>query len=106
MGGRSKPVPGTPAGRGWRNTYGWVPPSVPHSLHPTSLAAPGTFSHTHPWLTGNGGEGRGRDGGNLMKLLFAAPRRQHNVRWLHAHVLDPGWGKRSTFRLRVLHSKK
>lgn len=40
-GEKSEPVPGPPAGRGWRSTNCWVPPSGPHSLHPTSSAAPG-----------------------------------------------------------------
>lgn len=48
-GQRSEPVPWPPAGRGWRSTNCWVPPSGSHSLHPTSPRFGGGPSQ----LTGN-----------------------------------------------------
>lgn len=55
-------------GDGASPTAGY-PLVAPHSLHPTSPAALGG-GPSQP--KGRGGEGRGRDGGKLWKLLFAA----------------------------------
>lgn len=57
-------------GDGASPTAGY-PLVAPHSLHPTSPAALGG-GPSRLKGSGGGGEGRGRDGGKLWKLLFAA----------------------------------
>lgn len=103
VGERSEPVPGPPAGRGWRSTNCWVPPSGPHSLHPTSPAAPGAA----PPADGELGE----KGGGEMEVSFGSyclPPREGG-RMCVGGTLACGTccrGKRTAFRLPALQSKK